>query len=139
MKALKIAVLTLLTGMNLFFFLSGSTHAQTNFQPPTILPATDENIGGRTDACIGLATMIRTGDIHLRNIPCFIKFFTQTLISIAGSLAVVFIMIGGYRWTVGSDQNKDVAKKTITYAVIGLIVTLLAWVMVDLVLQLSTE
>ena len=48
-------------------------------------------------------------------------------------------MVGGYRYTIGSDEQKDVAKKTITYALIGLAVSLLAWIMVDIVLQFATE
>lgn len=109
------------------------------FQPPTLLPAEDVNIGSRSDACIGIASMIRSGNIHLRNIPCFIKFFTQTVIGLAGSLAVVFVMIGGYQYVVAPDDQKDQAKKTITYALIGLAVSLLAFIITDLVLQLATE
>ena len=111
----------------------------SNFAPPTILPGDNTNIGGFGDACIGLANMIRTGDISLRQIPCFIKYFAQTLIGIAGSVAVIFIMIGGYRYTLGSEGANDEAKRTITYALIGLAVSLLAWIMVDIVLQLITE
>jgi hypothetical protein len=113
--------------------------AQTNYYPPSVLPGENTNIGGYGDACIGLANMIRTGQISLRQIPCFIKFFSQTLIAIAGSVAVIFVMVGGYRYVLGGDVAKDDAKKTITYALIGLAVSLLAWIMVDIVLQLATE
>ena len=113
--------------------------AQTNFAPPSVLPGEDTSIGGYGDACVGLAGMIRTGDITLRQIPCFIKFFSQTLIAIAGSLSVIFVMVGGYRYVLGADEAKDDAKRTITYALIGLAVSLLAWILVDIVLQLATE
>lgn len=112
--------------------------AQSGFTPPSVLPGENANIGGYGDACIGLANMIRTGDISLRQIPCFIKYFSQTLIAIAGSVSVIFVMIGGYRYTLSNEANEE-AKKTITYALIGLAVSLLAWVMVDIVLQLATE
>lgn len=110
-----------------------------DYNPPSILPGDDYDIGGYGDACVGLADKIRTGDITLRQIPCFIKYFSQTLIAIAGSLSVIFVMIGGYRYVIGSDEQKDVAKKTITYALIGLAVSLLAWILVDIVLQFATE
>ena len=113
--------------------------AQTNFDIPTLLPVDDVNLGGTGDVCVGLATMVKTGDIHLKNLPCFIKFFAQTLIGIGGSLAVIFVMIGGYRLVLGPDSDKDAAKKTITYAIIGLVITLLAWVIVDIILQVATE
>ncbi len=113
--------------------------AQTSFDIPTLLPGQNENLGGEGDACIGLADMIRTGNVHLRNLPCFIKYFSQTLIGMAGSLAVVFIMIGGYRYVMSGEHGKDEAKKTITYALVGLAVSLLAWILVDIVLQVITE
>ena len=110
-----------------------------DFTPPSILPGDDFDIGGYGDACTGLAQKIRTGDISLRQIPCFIKYFSQTLIAIAASISVIFVMIGGYKYVVGSDEQKDVAKKTITYALIGLAVSLMAWILVDIVLQFATE
>ncbi len=112
--------------------------AQSGFAPPSIIPGENADIGGYGDACIGLANMIRTGDLSLRQIPCFIKYFSQTLIAIAGSVSVIFVMIGGYRYTLSDEANEE-AKKTITYALVGLAVSLLAWIMVDVVLQLATE
>lgn len=127
-------------GAFLMLSLAPLTMAQTGgFAPPSVLPGEDVNLGGYGDACIGLATMIRSGDISLRQIPCFIKFFSQTLIAIAGSVAVIFVMVGGYRYVLGADEAKDEAKRTITYALIGLAVSLLAWILVDIVLQLATE
>ena len=113
--------------------------AQTSFAPPSVLPGEDVSIGGYGDACIGLARMIREGEITLRQIPCFIKYFSQTLIAVAGSISVIFVMVGGYRYVLGADTDKDVAKRTITYALTGLAVSLLAWILVDIVLQLATE
>lgn len=137
-KLSKIIILSMVVMS--FFMVSGYTLAATKtITPPSILPSEDTNIGGYGDECIGLATMIQTGNIHLRNLPCFVKYITQTLIAIGGSLAVVFVMIGGYRYVIGPDEKKDEAKKTITYALIGLAVSLLAWVIVDIVLQVATE
>ncbi|MDH5597014.1 MAG: pilin [Candidatus Peregrinibacteria bacterium] len=137
-KFQKILPAFLLAGL-FVLLLAPEALAQNNFNPPSVLPGDNTNIGGFGDACIGLATMIRNGTITLRQIPCFIKFFSQTLISIAGSLSVIFVMIGGYRYTLGADEGKDEAKKTITYALVGLAVSLLAWILVDIVLQLATE
>lgn len=136
--------LIILTPLILFigFFASTLTpmaSAQSNFAPPTLLPGDNTDLGGYGDACIGLANKIRTGDLSLRQIPCFIKYFSKTLIALAGSLAVIFIMIGGYRYVLGADEAKDEAKRTILYALIGLAVTLLSWIMIDIVLQLITE
>jgi len=112
--------------------------AQTGFAPPSVLPGEDIGVEGYGDVCIGLATMIRTGEISLRQIPCFIKYFAQTLIALAGSISVIFVMIGGYQYMFSSGETEQ-AKRTITHALIGLAVSLLAWVLVDIVLQLATE
>ena len=130
---------TLLLGAFLIFTGVSVTFAQTNFNPPSVLPGDNTAIKGYGDACIGLATMIRTGTITLRQIPCFIEFFSQTLITVAGTISVIFIMIGGYRYVLGSENGKDDAKRTITSALIGLAVSLLAWIIVDIVLQFATE
>lgn len=117
---------------------AGSASAQT-FTPPTVLPAENVNLGGSGSYCIGLADMIRTGNIHLWNIPCFIKYFTQTLIALGGSLSVLYVMIGGYTYIVMGEEKKSEAKSTITHALIGLAVTLMAWILVDLALRFVTE
>jgi len=139
-KITKIIFLIAFLGLILSpLFLSTNVLAQSNYQPPTLIPAQDIDIGGAGGVCIGLATMIKTGNIHLNNLPCFIKYFTETLIGIAGSISVVFVMIGGYKYIVFSEQKKEEAQKTIIHALIGLAVSLLAWVLIDLVLQIATE
>jgi hypothetical protein len=51
----------------------------------------------------------------------------------AGILAVVFIIIGGFKYTISGGDASGIksAKETITYAIIGLIVTLLAFGIVN--------
>ena len=120
------------------FLLIPDVLAQNEFAPPSVIPGDNANMGGYGDYCVGLAQMIRSGDLSLRQIPCFIKYFSQTLIAVAGSISVIFVMIGGYKYTL-SDENQDEAKKTVTYALIGLALSLMAWVLVDIVLQLATE
>lgn len=134
-RFLKVSLL-----LGLFFvFLMPVAFAQNNFNPPTVLPGDNANIGGYGDACINLAAMIRQGTITLRQVPCFIQYFSELLIRVAGTISVIFIMIGGYRYVVGSENAKDEAKRTITSALIGLAVSLLAWILVDIVLQFATE
>ena len=126
------------------FFLAISlftpvTMAQSNFHPPSILPGDDADLGGYGDLCIGLASDIREGNVSLRQLPCFIKYFSQTLAGIAGSISVVFVMIGGYTYVFAGEEKHEEAKKTIFHALIGLTISLMAWVLVDVVLQIITE
>jgi type IV secretory pathway VirB2 component (pilin) len=56
-------------------------------------------------------------------------------------LAVVFIVVAGIRLVVsqGSDEQKDAAKKTIIYVIIGLVIILLASAIVNFVAQTLGE
>ena len=130
-----------LTVLGLALSTLGSTvfAAAGGLVPPTVLPSENENIGGSNDYCVGLADMIRTGNIHLWNIPCFVKYFTQVLIGIGGTLSVIFVMIGGFRYILFGEEGKAKAKDTITHALIGLGVSLLAWIAIDLAIRFATE
>ncbi|MFA6511765.1 MAG: pilin [Patescibacteria group bacterium] len=56
----------------------------------------------------------------------------QWILGILALLAVVFIIWGGFKWLTssGDETRIDSAKKTISAAVIGLIIILLAWAIV---------
>lgn len=61
---------------------------------------------------------------------------TNILLFLAGAIAVLMIIIGGIRYaTSQGDQNAiSGAKNTVLYAVIGLIVTIIAYAIVNFVL-----
>jgi hypothetical protein len=54
---------------------------------------------------------------------------------LAGLLAVVFIIVGGIKYTLSGGDSAGIksAKETITYAVVGLVVVLLAFGIVNYV------
>ena len=56
----------------------------------------------------------------------------QWVLGFLGLIAVIFILYGGFLWlTSGGNEDKiSKAKKTITAAVVGLIIVLLAWAIV---------
>lgn len=62
---------------------------------------------------------------------------TNLLLGIAGAVAVIFIIVGGIQYSTsgGSEDKTRTAKSTITNAVIGLIVTILAFVIVNFVIS----
>jgi H+/Cl- antiporter ClcA len=68
----------------------------------------------------------------------------QTIISILlfaiGSIAVIMIIVGGIRYTLSNGDASQIksAKDTILYAVIGLIVSLLAYAIVNFVVAQFT-
>lgn len=56
---------------------------------------------------------------------------------LAGALAVLFIAIGGFRYTISGGDPGSIkqAKDTILYAVIGLVVAMLAQVIIGFVIS----
>ena len=59
------------------------------------------------------------------------------IIGIVGLLAVIFIIIGAFQFTTsaGDARKTQQAKNTITYAIIGLVIALLAYAIVNFVLS----
>jgi Type IV secretion system pilin len=56
---------------------------------------------------------------------------------LVGAIAVIMLIVAGFRYvtSAGSDQGTAAAKKTITYAIVGLIVVTLAQVIVHFVIN----
>ena len=61
---------------------------------------------------------------------------TNLLLGIAGIVSVIFIIIGGiqYATSAGNEQQVQKAKSTITNAVIGLVIAILAFAIVNYLL-----
>ena len=71
------------------------------------------------------------------SVPTIVQTILRSIILSLGIVAVIFIIIGGYNYmTSAGDASKvEKAKKTILYAVIGLIICALAFVIVNFVIQ----
>lgn len=65
---------------------------------------------------------------------------TNTLLAVVGIIAVVMLIYGGIRYIIsGGDQKKVTdAKNTILYAIIGLIISLLSYAIINFVLNSLT-
>lgn len=70
-------------------------------------------------------------------LPEMIKNVVNLLLAVLGFVAVIMIIIGGIRYaTSNGDANQTkAAKDTVLYAVIGLIVAILAYAIVNFVLD----
>lgn len=66
---------------------------------------------------------------------------TNVLLFIIGAVSVIMLIIGGIRYTVSGGDSAAVtsAKNTILYAVVGIIVALLAYAIVNFVLGSLTQ
>ena len=58
------------------------------------------------------------------------------VLGLLGIIAVIMILIGGFQWmTAGGNEEKvEKAKKIISAAIVGLIIILLAWAIVNFVI-----
>ncbi len=89
---------------------------------------------GASEATKALSHRIKTGQVKLGDILIIIVKMIDLVTKFAGTIAVLFLIYGGYQYMIGSiSDDKESAKKTIQYAVMGLIVTFLAYVIVNLV------
>jgi hypothetical protein len=62
---------------------------------------------------------------------------TNVLLFILGAIAIIMIIIGGIRYVVSAGDSSAItgAKNTILYAVIGLVVAILAYAIVNFVIK----
>jgi hypothetical protein len=65
-----------------------------------------------------------------------IKIVVNILLFILGAIAVIMIVVGGIRYTTSGGDSSGItgAKNTILYAVIGLVVAVMAYAIVNFVL-----
>lgn len=59
----------------------------------------------------------------------------EILLAIAGLVAVIFLIVGGFRYITagGNEEASESAKKTITNAIIGIVIIILAFVIVRVI------
>ncbi len=69
--------------------------------------------------------------------PEYIKNIINTMIFVVGIIAVIMIVVGGVRYVVSNGESAQLkaAKDTVTYSVIGLVVAILAYAVVNFVLD----
>lgn len=91
--------------------------------------------GGTWDAGAGKCTA--AGGTELLGTNGLVGAVVNTLLTIVGAASVIMMIVGGIRYVVSNgDQNAvGAAKNTILYAVIGLIVALLAYAIVNFVVN----
>ena len=61
----------------------------------------------------------------------------NTILMVAGSVAILFLIIGGFRYITsrGNEEATEAAKKTMTAAIVGLIVVFMSFAMVFIISQ----
>jgi hypothetical protein len=62
---------------------------------------------------------------------------SNTLIFLVGAVAVIFLIIGGLRYVIsqGDSKNIEAAKNTILYAIVGIVVAVISFALVQFVIN----
>ena len=81
------------------------------------------------------------GSGETSNLGSRVKTIVNILLYILGAIAVVMIVIGGIRYTTSNGESSSIksAKDTILYSVIGLVVAIMAFAIVNFVLDAFTS
>jgi hypothetical protein len=71
----------------------------------------------------------------IQGLECLIANVFTVIITLIGLSAFVMLIVGSVRWLVsgGNSSNLDKAKSTMTYAIIGIVVTLSAFIVINLI------
>lgn len=74
------------------------------------------------------------------NVNTFIRRIVNILLFVLGAIAVIMIVLGGIKFTTSNGNAEQIksAKNTILYSVIGLVVAILAYAIVNFVVQQIT-
>jgi len=91
--------------------------------------------GDPADGCVTWLDL-RTGNIHLDDIPCMLKWMIDIFMGFAATIAVIFIIIWAYQILYGSvEGNKTKGKETIMMALGGFALAAFSWVIVKFILN----
>ena len=94
------------------------------------------------DSCKGNAnSAICKSSTADQNINSVIANIVRVMLILLGSVAVIVIIYSGFRYITSSGDAARVsaAKNTLTYAVVGLVVAIFAYVIVDLTIRGATS
>jgi hypothetical protein len=125
---------TFVAASAILLLLSGNAFAQNQPQPPVLpglIPATGELQGGA-----GACSFV-TGEFHFDCIPIYIAYLIQVIFGFAGGFCLQQIIFAGYSIAMsgltGGDKSKGISR--LTWALIGLAVSVGAFLIVDFVVD----
>ena len=118
--------------MQMLFVLAAMLIPIRAFAQPALIPAD----GG--DALFGGACSFITGNFHFECIPVYMSYLIRLFFGLAGGFALFQIIQAGYEYALSGLQpiagglpDKEAAKKRITNAIIGLVVVILTYLIID--------
>lgn len=93
------------------------------------------SIGGNGSPTYTITLPGGLGGAGTVDLPTLVRNSLTILLSVAILLAFFFIVFGGFKWMLSQGDKKqlDEAQKTITFAVIGLVLVLLSFFILTLI------
>ena len=85
--------------------------------------------------CVGPAGEL-TGDVAtIQGLECLIANIFTVFITLLGLAGFIMFLVAGVRWLVsgGNSKGMETAKNTMTFAVVGLVVALSAFIVINLI------
>ncbi len=81
------------------------------------------------------ANNVRTG--ASRSLPETIQQITNVLLFLLGAISVIMLVVGGFKFVTsgGSPEQVKSAKNTIMYSIVGVVVAIVAYAVVDWVIR----
>lgn len=133
-RTLVVSLFVALVGVASWMLTPAALAASTHF-PGLGIFAVDLSVGGGANAAKGSdqpADLFGTGGIF--------NTISNVLLFIVGAVAVIMIVIGGLRYVIsgGDSANVAAAKNTILYALVGVIVAILAYSVINFVISSFT-
>jgi hypothetical protein len=127
------------------FLVLGLTLAPVSFAGIAVAQSAEYQPGGQAcsgangEQVIGGSQTCDDGDAN--SLPEIVAFIINVFSWIIGAVSVIMIIYGGFRYiTSGGDSNGvTAAKNTILYAIIGLVIVALAQIIVNFVLNKTSE
>lgn len=95
------------------------------------------------DACTGAQCAIdsaRGAKTGVSSVPGVFDNVARTLLFVISAVAVIMIIVSGFKYVTSNGDPKSVesAKSTITYSVIGIIVAILSYAIVNFIVRALT-
>ena len=120
-----------------FGFMSEPIMAQTEYRgiiPAAEVPNTQIQCDTITASSEDIGAKIHCGKVTLNDFPILVVYLIQWILTLAGGIAVIMIMVGGFQYMLGGvTDDKERGKKTLIYALGGLVVAFMAWWIVELI------
>lgn len=93
------------------------------------------SIAQAADTYLGISKEnLRSGNITTDDIPRVIVSLINIVLALAGTISLIMIIYGAFQMVMGSyEQNVKQGKQTITYALVGLVISASSWFIIKFV------